>query len=97
MVGMKGLIKYFVAGWLIAALYVAVSRGSNPSVTRSIGGPIEIARNYHEEYRIVLLFFVKGIVVPCIIGMIVYGILRWRHPEYQASIFSRCCSLCLCS
>ena len=83
---MRSLIKYFIVGWLIASLFVIISKSSDSSFSTSIGGPVEIARPNNYYYKLASMFLLKGIIEPCVIGLLVYGILRWGHPEYQASV-----------
>jgi hypothetical protein len=75
-------------GTLIVTLYIEHHFSWRTSVSRSIGGPVEIARSVN-DHSILLLrllrFLVSGLVVPSCIGLLVCAVLRWRHPAYQVA------------
>jgi hypothetical protein len=50
----------------------------------SIGGPYEIARPAGYHSLLLLRFLIAGFLVPSTIGLLVYGLLRWRHSADQA-------------
>jgi hypothetical protein len=72
-------------GFLLLVLYLQ----SEASAFKRLGGPVEIAyaRGYaHHLLWLGLRFLVSGFVVPCGIGLLVYGYLRWRHPADRVRV-----------
>jgi hypothetical protein len=50
----------------------------------SLAGPAEIARPAGYYTQPLLRFLLAGFILPCTVGLLVYGVLRWRHSNDQA-------------
>jgi hypothetical protein len=86
---MKYLFQVRFLLGMIALLLLVLYLQSEANAANRLGGPVEIA--YAQGYAHHLLWLglrglVSGVVVPCGIGLLVYGYCRWRHPADRVRV-----------
>jgi hypothetical protein len=86
---MKSLFQVRFLLGMIGLLLLVLYLQSEANSFKRLGGPVEIAYAQGYAHHLLLLglrFLVSGFVVPCGIGLLVSGFLRWRHPADRVRV-----------